>query len=100
MTNRLYYTDAYRVEFTASVAEKSADGTRVYLSETAFYPTSGGQPHDLGTLGGVNVVDVIDEDDRIAHVLASALGDAASVSGKVDWSRRFDHMQQHTGQHL
>ena len=101
MTNRLYYTDAYRTSFTTSVVDRSDDGLRVYLSETAFYPTSGGQPHDVGTLGGVTVVDVVDEDDRIAHVLASPL--AASnevVEGSIDWNRRYDHMQQHTGQHL
>jgi alanyl-tRNA synthetase len=99
MTNRLYYTDAYRAAFTATVVDRSADGLRVYLDETAFYPTSGGQLHDVGTLGGVAVVDVVDEDDRIAHVLAAPL-DAASVEGQIDWARRFDHMQQHTGQHL
>ena len=101
MTNRLYYTDAYRTAFTANVVDRSDDGLRVYLDETAFYPTSGGQPNDLGTLGGVKVVDVVDEDDRVAHVLASPLnGDKHSVEGAVDWTRRHDHMQQHTGQHL
>jgi alanyl-tRNA synthetase len=101
MTNRLYYTDAYRTTFSASVVERSDDGLRVYLDETAFYPTSGGQPHDTGLLGSVTVVDVVDEDDRIAHVLSSPL-DAARVrlDGLIDWNRRFDHMQQHTGQHL
>ena len=101
MTNRLYYTDAYRTTFSASVVERSDDGLRVYLDETAFYPTSGGQPHDLGILGNVPVVDVVDEDDRIAHVLSSPL-DAARIrlDGLIDWSRRYDHMQQHTGQHL
>lgn len=101
MTNRLYYTDAYRAEFTASVVDRSDDGTRVYLDETAFYPTSGGQPHDTGTLGGVLVVDVIDDDDRVAHVLASPLAPTpAPITGVIDWTRRFDYMQQHTGQHL
>src|SRR3954469_11520675 len=100
MTNRLYYTDAYRATFTANVVGRSDDGLRVYLDDTAFYPTSGGQPHDLGTLGGVDVVDVIDEDDRIVHVLSSALAGDAPIKGAVDWTRRFDHMQQHTGQHL
>ena len=100
-TNRLYYTDAYRTTFAANVVARSDDGTRVYLDDTAFYPTSGGQPHDLGELAGVQVVDVVDEGDRIAHVLAAPL-DAATVSveGSVAWARRFDHMQQHTGQHL
>ena len=101
MTTRLYYTDAYRTQFTANVIDRSDDGTRVYLDETAFYPTSGGQPHDTGTLGGVPVVDVIDEDDRVAHVIASPLPPTpAPIAGEVDWKRRFDHMQQHTGQHL
>src|SRR3954469_7437637 len=102
MTNRLYYTDAYRTSFTASVVDRSEDGLSVYLSETAFYPTSGGQPHDVGTLGGVDVVDVVDEDDRIAHVLASPLsaGAGSRVDGRVQWARRFDNMQQHTGKHL
>jgi alanyl-tRNA synthetase len=101
MTNRLYYTDAYRTAFTANIVGRSDDGLRVYLDETAFYPTSGGQPNDLGTLGGVSVVDVVDEDDRIAHVLASSLGaETRTVEGTVDWTRRRDHMQQHTGQHV
>jgi alanyl-tRNA synthetase len=103
MTHRLYYSDAYRIEFTATVVDRDPSGTRVYLDASAFYPTSGGQPHDLGTIGGVPVVDVIDEDDRVAHVLASSL-DAramdAPVTGRIDWARRYDHMQQHTGQHL
>src|SRR5689334_12283118 len=101
VTVRHYYTDAYRTEFAASVVERGPDGRRVYLDETAFYPTSGGQPHDLGTLGGVRVVDVVDEDSRIAHVLESPLGASGErLIGRIDWTRRYDHMQQHTGQHL
>jgi alanyl-tRNA synthetase len=74
---------------------------RVYLDETAFYPTSGGQPHDIGLLGSVTVVDVVDENDRIAHVLSSPLDTArVRLDGLIDWNRRFDHMQQHTGQHV
>lgn len=96
MTERLYYTDAYQREFTATMIE---GGTRVYLDRTAFYPTSGGQLHDLGTLNGVAVVDVVDEGDRVAHVLESPL-EAGPVEGRIDWSRRYDFMQQHTGQHL
>src|SRR3954451_6653480 len=100
-TQRLYYTDAYRTEFEATVVDRDETGARVYLSETAFYPTSGGQPHDLGRLGGVEVIDVVDEGDRIAHVLASPLDAVgAPARGVVDWTRRYDHMQQHTGQHL
>src|SRR5690606_21066253 len=102
MTRRLYYDDAYLRAFDAHVAEVSADGRRVYLDRTAFYPTSGGQPHDTGELAGVRVVDVVDEGDRIAHVLAEpvALAPGARVEGRIEWERRFDHMQQHTGQHL
>ncbi len=100
MTERLYYADAYATEFDASVVERGDGGRRVYLDRTAFYPTSGGQPHDLGLLGGVPVVDVVDEGERIAHLLAEPLAGVTRVEGRVDWTRRFDHMQQHTGQHL
>lgn len=99
-TERLYYADAYRAEFSAHVVNRSDDGRRVYLDSTAFYPTSGGQAHDLGTLAGIPVVDVIDEETRIAHLLMNPLGPVTQVEGKVEWTRRFDHMQQHTGQHL
>ncbi len=99
MTERLYYTDCYLREFRARVIETADDGRRVYLDRTAFYPTSGGQPFDLGTLGGVAVREVVDEEDRIAHVLDAPLR-GEEVEGRVDWTRRFDHMQQHTGQHL
>ena len=71
------------------------------LDRTAFYPTSGGQPFDTGTLGGVRVVDVIDADEgSIAHVLDAPLSEGMPVAGAIDWPRRFDHMQQHTGQHV
>jgi alanyl-tRNA synthetase len=101
MTKRLYYTDAYLTSFDAAVVDANDDGTRIYLDQTAFYPTSGGQPHDLGTIDGVSVLDVIDEDDRIAHVLSSPIaGRPSAIAGSIDWRRRFDHMQQHTGQHL
>jgi alanyl-tRNA synthetase len=99
MTERLYYTDSYALDFEATVTDRAQDSRRVYLDRTAFYPASGGQPYDTGELGGVRVVDVIDEGDRIAHLLDSRL-EADRVSGQVDWPRRFDHMQQHTGQHL
>jgi alanyl-tRNA synthetase len=99
MTQRLYYTDSYLRVFEAAVVDRADESRRVYLDRTAFYPTSGGQPFDTGELGGVEVVDVIDEGDRVGHLLTGSLvGDR--VTGRVDWSRRFDHMQQHTGQHL
>jgi alanyl-tRNA synthetase len=99
MTERLYYTDSYLREFTARVVERSADGLTLYLDRTAFYPASGGQPFDTGVIAGVRVVDVVDEDERIAHRVASPVA-PDTVECAVDWSRRFDHMQQHTGQHL
>ncbi len=99
MTERLYYTDSYLTQFRARVVDASPDRLRVYLDRTAFYPTSGGQPFDTGVLGGANVVEVIDEGDRIAHVLSDRLREA-EVDGRIDLARRFDHMQQHTGQHL
>lgn len=99
MTERLYYTDSYLRRFDARVVEAADGGCRVYLDRTAFYPTSGGQLFDLGTLGGVAIAEVIDEEDRVAHLLASPLS-RDTVSGEVDWMRRYDFMQQHTGQHL
>jgi len=98
-TTRLYYTDSYLTSFEARVVDVADEGRRLYLDRTAFYPTSGGQAHDLGNLNGVRITDVIDEGERIAHVLESPL-DATRVAGEVQWERRFDHMQQHTGQHL
>jgi alanyl-tRNA synthetase len=99
VTDRLYYHDSYLTEFRARVVEASPDGLRVYLDRTAFYPTSGGQPFDTGKLGGIFVSEVVDEDGRIAHQLAAPLRES-EVAGVIDWPRRFDHMQQHTGQHL
>jgi len=98
-TNRLYYTDCYLKTFRAHVLNTADDGTRVYLDNTAFYPASGGQPHDLGLLAGIPILDVVDEDRGIAHVLERPI-EAADVECHVDWARRYDHMQQHTGQHL
>lgn len=103
MTDRLYYSDAYRTEFDAEVTACTPDGDRfaVVLSATAFYPTSGGQPHDLGRLGDRAVVDVVDADDgHLVHVVDGPLAAGARVHGAIDWARRFDHMQQHTGQHV
>jgi len=108
MTGRLYYADAYRREFDALVSrvERRTGGTAVFLDRTAFYPTSGGQPFDIGTLGdperiALRVLDVVDEGDEIAHIVDSdAIVEGQPVHGVVDWTRRFDHMQQHTGQHV
>ncbi len=100
MTERLYYADSWLTEFDAAVVDTADDGLRAYLDRTAFYPTSGGQPFDTGTLGESAVVDVVDEGERIAHVLATPIRADGRVHGMVDWDRRFDHMQQHTGQHV
>jgi alanyl-tRNA synthetase len=99
MTERLYYTDSYVREFAARVVDRSPDGRTVYLDRTAFYPTSGGQPFDTGAIAGVPVLDVVDEDSRVAHRVAEPVT-ASDVQCTIDWPRRFDHMQQHTGQHL
>src|SRR6266542_102353 len=104
MNDRLYYDDPYLREFDATVTavEWRDNRAMVALDRTAFYPTSGGQPFDVGTLGSLRVIDVVDENGgAIAHVVengAPQVGDR--VHGTVDWARRFDHMQQHTGQHL
>src|SRR5437773_8902679 len=104
-TERLYYNDSRLLEFDARVVELSErdDGAvAVTLDRTAFYPTGGGQPNDTGMLGGAQVVDCIDaESEGVLHVIQGAvpqIGDA--VRGKIDWLRRLDHMQQHTGQHI
>ncbi len=100
MTIRLYYTDTYLRAFDATIVERADDGRRLYLDRSAFYATSGGQPHDLGTLGGVDVIDVVDEEERVAHVLAAPYTGPDAVHGAIDWPRRWDFVQQHTGQHL
>jgi alanyl-tRNA synthetase len=100
MTERLYYNDPYLTTFSADVVDASEDGCTVFLDRTAFYPSSGGQPFDLGTLGGRAITSVEEhEDGRIAHFLDSPL-EGRFVQGVIDWDRRHDHMQQHTGQHL
>ena len=103
MTHRLYYTEPYRKTFDATVVKaETVDGLSfVTLDQTAFYPTSGGQPFDTGTLGGAAVTDVIDRDDgTVVHATSGMLKPGEVVTGEIDWARRFDHMQQHTGQHV
>jgi len=112
-TKRLYYDDAFTREFTAQVLSCDPEGAgpenpegplpealwRVKLDRSAFYPTSGGQPHDTGRLGDARVMDVVDDEDEVIHVVDKPIAMGA-VQGIIDWSRRFDHMQQHTGQHV
>ena len=97
MTDRLYYTDPYLRRFEAQVVDTA--GNRIYLDRTAFYPASGGQPFDTGIIGGRLVLEVLDEEDRIAHVMDGEVPSGA-IPCEIDWERRFDHMQQHSGQHL
>jgi alanyl-tRNA synthetase len=104
-TERLYYTDSHLIEFEARVVDKServSGWTAVTLDRTAFYPTGGGQPSDTGTLNGVRVLECIDaEDDGVLHVIQGRAPEiGATVSGRIDWPRRLDHIQQHTGQHI
>src|SRR4051812_48113734 len=102
-TERLYYTDSMAATFDATVVScDTVDGrVEVVLDRTAFYPSSGGQPFDTGSLDGVAVTDVIDRDSgEIAHVVAAPIPVGQRVRGTIDWARRFDHMQQHTGQHI
>jgi alanyl-tRNA synthetase len=103
MSERIYYRDPARVEFDAVVVEARRVGDRpaVVLDATAFYPTSGGQPFDTGTLGHARVVEVVEsESGEVMHLVDRDLPAGQAVRGRIDWPRRFDHMQQHTGQHI
>ncbi|MCK4237446.1 MAG: hypothetical protein KAX38_10035 [Candidatus Krumholzibacteria bacterium] len=100
---RGYLADPYRVDFSARVREvEPAGGGRfgVYLDRTFFYPFSGGQPDDRGALGGKRVVEVTEDDNGVRHLVEGELKAGEEVEGHIDWNRRFDHMQQHSGQHL
>ena len=104
MKNKLYYQDAYIQTFTARVLKQEVDEAGnwyIVLDQTSFYPTGGGQPHDIGTIAGKKVVNVEEIDGQIRHYLESHLQDSTvEVSSTIDWDRRFDHMQQHAGQHI
>ena len=110
MTPRIYYTDPYcrRFEAVVTTAFEHEGRAAALLDKTAFYPTSGGQPFDVGALTArrgatestVDVVDTVDLDDEVGHILSAPLPAGTVVVGEIDWSRRFDHMQQHTGQHV
>jgi alanyl-tRNA synthetase len=102
VTERLYHRDSFLREFDARVESCEQEGERwkVVLDRTAFYPTSGGQPHDLGKLNGVPVIEVAEgENEKVVHYTSAAIP-AGAVHGEIDWPRRLDHMQQHTGQHF
>ncbi|MBQ8201798.1 MAG: alanyl-tRNA editing protein [Clostridia bacterium] len=102
MTNRLYYDAPYLTEFTARVlaCRPHGDAYDVLLDQSAFYPTSGGQPFDTGTLGEARVTDVNVEDGDVWHTVTGPLEIGAAVMGRIDWPRRFDHMQQHAADHM
>lgn len=101
-TRRLYYEDVYKKEFTATVIEcrEQKKGYAVVLDESAFYPEGGGQPSDVGTLGDAKVTEVHEKDGELLHYTDKALEVGAKVEGKIDWARRFDLMQQHSGEHM
>ena len=101
-TEKLYYQDPYLTAFTARVlsCEKSKSGWAVVLDRTAFYPEGGGQPADHGTLGAVQVTDVHETKGVIFHTCDGPVEIGTQVAGAVDWPRRFDHMQQHSGEHI
>jgi alanyl-tRNA synthetase len=125
MTQKLYHNDAYQQEFQAQVLETITvdDGLGLILDRTCFYPASGGQPHDQGTLNGIPISDVFEREDdgAVVHVVSGemegpvlssstsltvnsvegpVLNKGETVHGQIDWERRFDYMQQHTGQHI
>mgnify|MGYP001038044847 CR=1 FL=1 len=104
MNKRLYYEDPYLKEFKGKVLEKVRidDKSAIVLDNTCFYPTSGGQPNDLGYIQSVPVIDVIEDKEKIVHVLKEDIEEKSgdTIIGKIDWERRFDHMQQHSGQHI
>ena len=104
-TERLYYHDSRLLEFDAtviSVSERDDGQIAVTLDRTAFYPTGGGQPTDTGTLGEARVLDCIDaESDGVLHLILGSVPEIGDrVHGQIDWLRRLDHLQQHTGQHI
>ena len=102
MSEKLFYQDSFLQEFTCTVqsCEQDKAGWNVILDRTCFYPEGGGQPADHGILGGVKVLDVREKSGQIVHICDGALPVGASVTGCIDWERRFDHMQQHSGEHI
>ena len=101
-TVKLYYENAFLREFDGVVVDCRPQGKKwlVQLDRTAFYPEGGGQPCDLGTLGEAKVRDVQEKDGVIIHTCDKALTAGEAVHGEIDWQRRFDHMQQHSGEHI
>lgn len=103
VSKKLFYQDQYIRSFTSKIKKSTEDenGRRfVVLEETAFYPTGGGQPHDTGTLNELKVYDVVEVDGEVRHYLQESIDENLECVGSIDWERRFDHMQQHAGQHI
>jgi alanyl-tRNA synthetase len=104
MGNKIYYQDPYIKSFTAQIHTKGKDengNNYIVLDQTAFYPTGGGQPHDVGTIENMKVINVEEVEGEIRHYLEREFDHmSVSVNGVIDWDRRFDHMQQHAGQHI
>ena len=101
-TKKLYYDNPFLQRFAAVVTacEEAKGGWAVTLDQTAFYPEGGGQPYDTGTLGGVKVLEVHEKDGVVTHLCGAPLAVGESIEGEIDWARRFDHMQQHSGEHI
>ena len=102
MTRKLYYEDCHLQQFNAQVltCEKTSKGFEVVLDATAFYPEGGGQACDLGTLGAATVLDVQERGEEVIHLCDAPLETGSTVEGSIDYGRRFDLMQQHTGEHI
>lgn len=103
LQNRLYYAQPNCKTFTANIVKNAKDEegkNYLVLDQTAFYPTGGGQPHDTGTINDVLVTDVVEVNEEIRHYVAAPLTPTETVDCVIDWERRFDHMQQHAGQHI
>ena len=104
MKKKLYYENPYMIEFTGKILEKVKRKNKfaIILDRSCFYPTSGGQPNDTGYLKNMPVIEVVEEEDKVLHILSKDISEGCgeTITGKIDWDRRFDHMQQHTGQHI
>lgn len=101
-TGRLYYENVYIKEFDAKVLKcrEGENGYEIILDESAFYPEGGGQPCDIGSLGEAEVKDVQEKDGELIHYVDKALKEGSQVHGQINWERRFDLMQQHSGEHM
>ncbi len=102
MTQKLYLNDSYlaRIQARVTACTPAADGFDVELDETVLFPTGGGQPHDTGSIGGIAVTDVVEDGERVLHHTAEPVAIGVAVEVMVNWPRRFDHMQQHSGEHI